>query len=252
MNPLNIARTVVCLLRRHPLRPEDLSAYLDGRLAPPERRRVEEHLAACARCRQELEELRTVVRALRGLSQVPAPRSFRLSPAQVEAARPAARPAWAYGALGTATAAATILFVVLLSGDLLTLEHVEEEAMAPEGSPPAVLMERQAQEAAEEAGEGLPSEADLTAEEAASPEPTVQATPPPEPTAPAGAPPEAYAPAVPSPPPEADEAEKAAAAEEEGDGIGRIALRAGEAAAAAVALAALAGLLVLRRRRPRT
>ncbi|MGB6836109.1 MAG: zf-HC2 domain-containing protein, partial [Dehalococcoidia bacterium] len=210
MNPLNLTQTLARLLRPHPVRREDLSAYLDGRLAPPERARVEEHLAACGRCRQELEELRTVVRALRGLSQVPVPRSFRLSPAQVETARPAARPTWAYGALGAASAAATIIFAVLLSGDLLTTDGLDE-AITPDGGPPAALIGRQAEEAAE-AGEGLPAEADLTAEE----------TPPPEPTM--EAPAEAFAPAMPAQPPEAEDAEKAAAAEEENGGIGRIAL----------------------------
>jgi hypothetical protein len=250
MNPLRPIQTVARLLRRHPVRPEDLSAYLDDHLAPPERARVEEHLAACARCRHELEELRTVVRALRGLSRAPAPRSFRLSPAQVEAAPAAARPAWAYAALGTATAAATILFAVLLSGDLLTMERAEE-AIAPEGATPLALMGRQAEEAAEP-GEGLATEADVAAEETPRPEPTAKAAAP-APSPPAiQAPAEAFAPAVPTQPPEAEEAARPAPTEEENGGIGRIALRAGEAAAAAVALAALGGLLVLWRRRAQT
>ena len=255
MNPLKLTQALARLLRHHPLRREDLSAYLDDRLAPPQRARVDEHLAACARCRQELEALRTVVRALRGLSQVPVRRSFRLSPAQVETARPAARPTWAYGALGTATAAATILFAVLLSGDLLTLEG-EEAAIAPEGGAPAALMGQQDREAAEEAaevGEALPAEEDRTAEEAPAPQPTLEAATPVALTPlTTGAPPEAYAPAVPTQPPEAEEAERPAPTEEEAGAISRIALRAGEAAAAALALAALGGLLVLWRRRPRT
>lgn len=250
MNPLRLTQTLARLLRPHPVRREDLSSYLDGRLAPPERARVEEHLVACGRCRQELEELRTVVRALRGLSQVPVPRSFRLSPAQVEAAPAAARPTWAYGALGAASAAATIIFAVLLSGDLLTTDGLDE-AITPEGGPPAALMGRQAEEAAE-AGEGLPAEADLTAEEAPPPEPTMEASPPAVTPLATEAPPEAFAPAMPAQPPEAEEAERPPAAEEDDGGMGRIALRVGEAAAAAVALAALGGLLVLWRRRART
>jgi len=252
MNPLTPIQTLACLLR-HPVRREDLSAYLDDRLAPPQRSRVDEHLAACDRCRRELEDLRAVVRALRGLPQAPVPRSFRLSPAQVETARPAARPTWAYGALGTATAAATILFVALLSGDLLTLERAEEEeAKAPVvATAPAALMGRQDQEAAE-AGEALPAEEDRAAEEAPPPQPTLEAAPPAATPPATEAPPEASAPAVPTQPPEAEEAERPAPTEDEDGGIGRVALRVGEAAAAALALAALGGLLVLRRRRART
>jgi hypothetical protein len=250
MNPRSLRGKLARLLARHPVRREDLSAYLDARLGATDRERLEEHLAACDRCRQELEELRAVVRALGDLPHEPAPRSFRLSAAQVEAARPAARPTWAYGALGTAGAAAAILFAVLLGGDLLTTDGMEE-AMAPDGGYPQALIGRQAQEAAE-ADEGLPSEPGLMAEEAPRPEPTVEATPP-VPSPPAiGAPAEAYAPPVPTQPPEAAEAEEPAAVQEEDEGAGRLALRVGEAAAAAVALAALGGLLILWRRGTRT
>ena len=52
-------------------------------------------------------------------------------------------------------------------------------------------------------------------------------------------------------PPEAEEVWEPTAAEEEGGGTGRLAVRVGEAAAAAVALAAFGGLLILWRRRAR-
>jgi hypothetical protein len=235
MNPLNVSRSLGRLLRRHPVQREDLSTYLDGRLPSPERGRLEEHLTTCSRCRQELEELRAVVRALQGLPHVPVRRSFRLSPAQVEATPVAARPAWAHGALGTVAATAAIVFAVLLSGDLLTLEGEEDAAL--EGGPQG-LMSRQAEEAAE-ADEGLPTGADLEAEGTPLPEPTVK-----EPAA-------AFAPPAPTQPPEAEEVWEPTAAEEEGGGTGRLAVRMGEAAAAAVALAAFGGLLVLWRRRAR-
>lgn len=251
MNPLSLTQKLG-RLRRHPVRREDLSAYLDDRLAPSERARVEEHVDACGRCRQELEELRAVVRALRGLSDVPARRSFRLSPAQVQAARAPARPTWtyAYGPLGATAAAAAILFAVLLGGDLLTLGG-GEEAITPEGGAQAYSLGGQAEEAAE-TPERLPAEEDRAGEEAPKAEPTIEGIAPAMP-APAGeAPAEALAPATPTQLPEAEGAERPAVVEEEGGGMGRIALRIGEAAAGVVALGAVGGLLIMWRRRART
>jgi hypothetical protein len=249
MSPLNLTRSLGHLLRRHPVRREDLSAYLDERLPPRERDRLDEHLAACSRCRRELEELRVVVRALQGLSHVPVRRSFRLSPEQVEATRVAARPTWAHGALGAVAATAAIVFAVLLAGDLLTLEGVEDAA-APAGGAPAGLMSQRAEEALE-ADEGLPTGAGLEAEGTPLPEPTTQATPPAVPRPATEEPAQAFAPPVPTQPPEAEELREPDAAEEEDGGTDRLAVRVGEAAAAAAALAALGGLLVLWRRRAR-
>lgn len=42
------------------LKPEELSAFLDGELDARRTRRVEEHMGTCARCAQELAELRAV------------------------------------------------------------------------------------------------------------------------------------------------------------------------------------------------
>ena len=57
-----------------------LSAYLDGRIEPDVRSAVAAHLAACADCRRELDELRTTVDVLRGLPQYRPRRSFQLGP----------------------------------------------------------------------------------------------------------------------------------------------------------------------------
>lgn len=252
MNPLSLNRKLSRLRLRHPVRREDLSAYLDDRLIASERARVEEHVDACGRCRQELEELRAVVRALRGLSYVPVRRSFRLSPAQVQAARAPARPTWAYayGPLGATAAAAAILFAVLLGGDLLTLGG-GEEAITSGGGPQGYLLGPEVEEAIE-TPEGLSAEEDRAGEEAPKAEPTIEGTPLAMP-APAGeAPAEAFAPATPTQPPEAERAERPAVVEEEGGGTGRIALRIGEAAAGGVALGAVGGLLIMWRRRART
>lgn len=54
---------------------EAFSAYLDGELAPPERARVDEHLATCIQCRVSLERFRHTVGRLGALKR-PAPGNF--------------------------------------------------------------------------------------------------------------------------------------------------------------------------------
>ncbi|MGD0765112.1 MAG: zf-HC2 domain-containing protein [Dehalococcoidia bacterium] len=73
--------------RRHPVGEADLSAYLDDRASPEERRRLEEHLRTCPACASKLEGLRSVVAELRHLPPATAPRSFALTAEQVGAAR---------------------------------------------------------------------------------------------------------------------------------------------------------------------
>lgn len=50
-----------------------LSAYLDGEVAAPEGRRIEEHLALCPSCRAELASLHRVVDSLRRLERAAPP-----------------------------------------------------------------------------------------------------------------------------------------------------------------------------------
>lgn len=97
----------------------ELSAYLDGRLEAAAARRMEAHLVGCARCREELESLRDTVAALAALPQTPAPRSFRLTPKDVE--RSKATPVWVgwLPALRLASAAATVLLLMVLGADAL-------------------------------------------------------------------------------------------------------------------------------------
>lgn len=60
----------------------DISAYLDGALAPAERARVQSHLDACSPCRARLEELRATASLVAAL---PSPRPSRgLTPRFVE------------------------------------------------------------------------------------------------------------------------------------------------------------------------
>src|SRR5919199_1642583 len=67
---------------------DELSAYLDGELAPAARQAVDEHLAACAECRAELESLRQTRDLLRALPPVAPPRSFAITAEMAAAARP--------------------------------------------------------------------------------------------------------------------------------------------------------------------
>jgi hypothetical protein len=55
---------------------DSLSAYLDGALAPEERRDVEAHLATCAECARELETLRGTVALLQRVQPARAPVGF--------------------------------------------------------------------------------------------------------------------------------------------------------------------------------
>lgn len=107
--------------RRHPVTEEELSAYLDGELEDAARARFEAHIEDCAACREVLEELRAVRRALRDLPRTDAPRSFALREADL---RPAPAP-WAMGAFARATpllsgvaTAAVVVFGVLVGIDL--------------------------------------------------------------------------------------------------------------------------------------
>lgn len=59
-------------------RQEQLSAALDGMLTPDEQAMLDAHLAGCANCSRELEELRQVRSLLRAMPQPALPRSFLL------------------------------------------------------------------------------------------------------------------------------------------------------------------------------
>ena len=229
--------------RRHRRFREDLSAYLDGQLSERRQRRLEEHLAACPACGRELNELRSVVEAVKSLPTVPVPRSFAIQPAAAPRVAPAPRASLAFGAL---SAAALVVFALLLGGDLLTRpggETLERELASEAMAPAAAELEEGAE--ADEATGG-PAEA-MPAPETPAPAPTV--------AAPAEVP-EPYA----SPPAEQEDrgaelapspaiTERAPAAEEEGEeGSGRTVLRALEVGFAGLFLVALGGAVWIKRR----
>jgi len=138
-------------------RDELLSAYLDDQLSAGERARLEAQLATDPALRAELDTLRRTVALVRDLPPVPIPRNFILP--QTVAARPRpvrrARPrralraepqakAWAAPLLTAATAVVSLVFVVVLAGDLL-LSGMGGRAFAPAAAP---LMEAEAPQVA--------------------------------------------------------------------------------------------------------
>src|SRR5579862_386389 len=95
---------------------ELLSAYLDGQVNVPERSRVEAHLAECAACRADLEELRTLASMLRRLPAQRPPRSFALGPRVV---RPDALSGTMGGYLRAISSVAAALAVVAIGLSLI-------------------------------------------------------------------------------------------------------------------------------------
>jgi len=134
--------------REREQRDELLSAYLDDQLSAGERARLEAQLATDPALRAELDTLRHTVALVRDLPPVPIPRNFILPrtvaarPRPVQRARP--RPAWTAPLLTAATAVVSLVFVVVLAGDLL-LSGMGGQAFAPAAAP---LMEAEAPQVA--------------------------------------------------------------------------------------------------------
>lgn len=97
---------------------DDLSAYLDGRLAAATRERIDGHLPGCAICQRALEGLRAVRAALQALPAVRAPRSFALREVEVRPGARAGGAARAMPLLSGMTAAALLAFFALVGFDI--------------------------------------------------------------------------------------------------------------------------------------
>jgi anti-sigma factor RsiW len=96
-----------------------LSPYLDGEVTDQERALVEQAMITWPELRDELESLRQTVELVASLPQIPAPRPFTLSEADVRAVSPSPRkffglPAWASGL----AMVAAVLICVLAAGGL--------------------------------------------------------------------------------------------------------------------------------------
>jgi anti-sigma factor RsiW len=169
-------------------RDELLSAYLDGELGERERQRLEARLAQDPMLRAELRALHQTVSLLEELPQVAARRNFILSRSMVERRQPAPRPApearlrWAAPLLTAATAVVSLLFAVVLVGDLLLpgtggLASVPEAMEQPKEVPQIALEAEPADEAFRIEGEVArsPTLAPMAAAEAPVEEPEMAA-----------------------------------------------------------------------------
>jgi anti-sigma factor RsiW len=92
---------------------EKLSAFLDDELAPPERRAIEEHLAACPHCAAAVDSLRAVEALSAELAVEPVTEAEWESTWSAVQARIAPRPARRLVRLVVPLAAAAVLFLAV-------------------------------------------------------------------------------------------------------------------------------------------
>jgi len=148
---------------------EHLSAYIDGALAEPLRRAVEEHVNACPRCAAELEGLRRTVKLVASLQKAEPPVTFSrdLRAALRARARRGARGAGAFrtglGGLRWAPVAAIAIVAVLVGVGLNSM--VGTSLKSPAAGPPGVTAEygREAGRSGEPAAAGGASDSKLAA-----------------------------------------------------------------------------------------
>ena len=105
------------VLRGSHATPDLLSDYLDQRLSPTERQRVDTHIQTCWECRRELQGLQETVYLLRNTPVVPVPRSFALTASLVAAQSSAGL----YPMAVRAAVAVAVALVVVVLGDGLGL-----------------------------------------------------------------------------------------------------------------------------------
>jgi predicted anti-sigma-YlaC factor YlaD len=97
-----------------------MDLYLEGELDSAERRRIEEHLAACPSCRRVLEERRVIDLAAAGLPPIAVPPDF----ARAVLDRLPHEPRPAFGWLASLATAMSLLLAGLLGYHLLTGESL--------------------------------------------------------------------------------------------------------------------------------
>jgi anti-sigma factor RsiW len=100
---------------------ETLSAYLDGYLTQKERQRLEERLLSNMELRNGLEELRRTRQVLRSQPKMRAPRNFTLTPEMVGVKASRRSVARIFPVMRLASVLASILLVLVVVGDLLTI-----------------------------------------------------------------------------------------------------------------------------------
>jgi hypothetical protein len=105
---------------------KQLSAYLDGMLTPEEQVELEARLERDPALQARLDGLRLTVGALSSLPEVQAPRNFILSPSMVSTPKSAPPSRLSWPALNWATAVATLLFLVVVAGDLFVFRQAQD------------------------------------------------------------------------------------------------------------------------------
>lgn len=129
------------------IKQDDLSAYLDGQVSGTDAARIDQRLAQCADCRQELDALRSTVSLVQRMPELTMPRSFVMpgpppAPISARPAAPLRMPQWVYS--GSAAVAALVL-AVLISADatgllapnvpVRALESTTAASVAPQAAP---------------------------------------------------------------------------------------------------------------------
>jgi len=98
---------------------DNLSSFLDRQLTSREQDRVARHLQECADCRADLASLRQTVAVLHAMPAIKPPRTFFIPASEGVRQTQVRRSRLAYGYLQFATAVATVLLVLVVSGDAL-------------------------------------------------------------------------------------------------------------------------------------
>jgi hypothetical protein len=97
---------------------EALSSLVDNQPTPDETKRVQTHLARCAVCQAQLDDLRSLASLLRGLPEIDPPRDFALGPQLVADPPNVVRLQRWYTATRAAAASLAAVFVLLSVGTL--------------------------------------------------------------------------------------------------------------------------------------
>lgn len=114
----------------------ELSAYLDGRLAPDQLRLLEQHLGSCRVCAQEMAAVRATRQMLQALPEMRVPRPFTLEAPAARGTRPALF-FWLRAATGLAAACFVLVVAlpVLMPAALPQSQVAAPEAGQPQSKP---------------------------------------------------------------------------------------------------------------------
>ncbi len=196
-------------LSEHEWAAQQLSAYLDDELSPPDQDRVEAHLQECPTCAEKLRTLRWTVNLTAQMPMLKVPRSFLIAEVLAQPRRPPLSVAYVY-LRGATVAVAALLLIVLASDFLLpytlpptipapqmairealpAVEEVQVEREIERAAPPMSPAPREAKAAAkpvvatptseEKAAKEIELEAEQVAEEKVEQEPMILMAPPAE------------------------------------------------------------------------